>query len=127
MKIYYAILLGAVLFLSGCASSSKPKKIDPRTVNWTERVGNYSYEQAIADLGKPSVVGESSDGHLAEWVLRRSPGMSFGFGVGSSSYGSHSGVGVGVGSSVSPPPHGETLRLKFGPDGLLKEWTKVNY
>jgi len=34
---------------------------------------------------------------------------------------------VGVGSSVSPPPHGENLRLNFGADGILKQWTKVTY
>ena len=40
---------------------------------------------------------------------------------------SDGGVGVGVGSSVSPPPHGENLRLNFGADGILKQWTKVTY
>ena len=120
------VLIGitTALAMAGCASSSKP---DPKTVNWSERVGTYTYEQAMADLGKPAVVGESSEGKTAEWVLHRSSGMSFGFGVGGGSFGSSSGAGVGVGTSVSPPPHGESLRLNFDKDGKLKEWTKVRY
>lgn len=123
-------LLAAVLIVqSGCSSSPKPNisKSEASKINWSERVGTYTYDQAIADLGKPAVVGESSIGKTVEWVLRRSPQMSFGFGVGGGSYGGGSGVGVGVGSGVSPPSHGENLRLVFGGDGKLKEWTKVTY
>ena len=120
-------MLGVVLFLGGCASEPKSAKPNPRTVNWSERVGTYTYDQALADLGKPAVIGESSDGKTAEWSLRRSPRVSFGLGVGSGSFGHHGGVGVGVGSTVSPPPSGENLRLKFDKDGKLKEWSKVTY
>jgi len=124
LSFFLAALCGLA---AGCASSSKTEKPDPKTVNWSERIGAYTYEQALADLGKPAVVGESNDGRMAEWILRRSPRMSFGFGVGTGSFGSHGGVGVGVGSTVSPPPSGEYLQLKFGPDGQLKEWSKVRY
>lgn len=127
----FLLLLVAALVLAGCASSSsgstRPAKVDPRTINWSERIGAYTYDQALTELGKPAVVGESSGGKTAEWVLRRTPRMSFGFGVGGGSYGSGGGVGVGVGSGVSPPPHGENLRLTFDTDGKLKEWTKVKY
>jgi hypothetical protein len=130
------LLLAAILALTGCASSSsssgtakpaKPVKVDPKKVNWSERIGNYTFDQAMVELGQPALVGESSAGKTAEWVLRRSPQMSFGFGVGGGSYGSGGGVGVGVGSGISPPPHGENLRLIFDADGKLKEWTKVKY
>jgi len=124
LSLLLAVLCGLA---AGCASSSKPDKPDPKTINWSERIGNYTFEQAVADLGKPAVTGESSEGRMAEWVMRRSPRMSFGFGVGTGSYGSHGGVGVGVGSSVSPPPSGEYLHLKFGPDGKLTEWSKIRY
>jgi hypothetical protein len=135
MKILTSILLqAAILILAGCASSSsgtakpaKPVKVDPKTVNWGERIGTYTFDQAMVELGRPALVGESSAGRTAEWVLRRSPQMSFGFGVGGGSYGSGGGVGVGVGSGISPPPHGENLRLIFDPDGKLKEWAKVKY
>ena len=132
------VRVGAVLLFvalaaawTGCASSSsstpKKPKLDPRTTEWNNYIGNYAYEQALQDLGKPAIVGETSDGRTAEWVIRRSSRVSFGFGVGGGSYGPHSGVGVGVGSSVFPPPHGENLRLNFGADGILKQWTKVTY
>jgi hypothetical protein len=129
------LLLAASLALIGCASSSssgtakpaKPVKVDPKTVNWSEHIGTYTFDQAMVELGKPALLGESSAGKTAEWVLRRSPQMSFGFGVGGGSYGSGGGVGVGVGSGISPPPHGENLRLIFDTDGKLKEWTKVKY
>ena len=129
MKATVALLSLFCLWWSGCSSSPKPNlsKAEASKVNWGERVGTYNFDQALADLGKPAVVGESSVGKTAEWVLRRSPQMSFGFGMGGGSYGGGSGVGVGVGSSVSPPSHGENLRLVFGGDGKLKEWTKVTY
>jgi hypothetical protein len=129
------LLLAAILALAGCASSSssgttkpaKPVKVDPKKVNWSEHIGTYTFDQAMVELGRPAVIGESSAGKTAEWVLRRSPQMSFGFGVGGGSYGGGSGVGVGVGTGISPPPHGEYLRLTFDPEGRLKEWTKVKY
>jgi len=135
MKTLSSLLLVATsLAMAGCASSSsdspkpaKAVKVDPKKVNWSERIGNYTYDQAMVELGRPALVGESSAGKTVEWVLRRSPQISFGFGVGGGSYGSGGGVGVGVGSGISPPPHGENLRLIFDAEGKLKEWTKVNY
>jgi hypothetical protein len=72
-------------------------------------------------------MAESSEGKIAEWVLRRSPMVSFGFGFGTGGHGHHTTTGVGVGTSVSPPPSGEYLRLRFDKDGKLVEWTKVKY
>lgn len=129
MRIAVMLLLSLTLGLMGCSSSPKPKlsRSEASKVNWSERVGTYTYDEALADLGKPMAVGESSAGRTAEWVLKRSPRMSFGFGVGGGSYGGGSGVGVGVGSSVSPPPSGENLRLTFDKTGKLTEWAKVTY
>jgi len=127
MKAMPLFLAALCALATGCASSSKSSKPDPKTVNWNERIGAYTFEQAVTDMGKPAVVSESNEGRSAEWVLRRSPRMSFGFGVGTGSYGSHGGVGVGVGSSVSPPPSGEYLQLNFGTDGQLRAWSKVRY
>ena len=123
-------LSGLLLAMAGCASSSGSKtsaKPDPKAINWSERVGNYTYQQALADLGKPTVTGESADGSIAEWRLSHSPQVSFGLGVGSGSYGRSSAVGVGVGTTMTPPPHGEYLRLQFDKEGKLKEWSRVKY
>jgi hypothetical protein len=127
MKALPILLAALCVFAGGCASSSKSGKPDPKTVNWSERIGAYTYEQAVADMGKPAVISESNEGRSAEWVLRRGSRMSFGFGVGTGSYGSHGGLGVGVGSSVSPPPSGEYLHLHFGSDGQLREWSKIRH
>ncbi|MBK7997691.1 MAG: hypothetical protein IPK15_02865 [Verrucomicrobia bacterium] len=127
MKAIHFLILASVLVLGGCASEPKVAKTNPKNVNWSERIGNYTYDHALADLGKPVLIGESGDGKTAEWSLRRSPRVSFGLGVGTGSFGHHGGVGVGVGSSVTPPPRGENLRLKFDKDGKLTEWSKVTY
>ena len=123
-----ALLLGLGLGTgSGCSSASSQARKADQKIRWDERIGTYTYDQAFAELGKPSVLTESNEGRTAEWVLRRSPQMSFGFGVGGGSYGSHSGMGVGVGSSVSPPPSGEYLQLPFDPAGKLTGWSRVKY
>src|SRR6185503_19591509 len=64
------VRVGAVLLFvalaaagTGCASSnsSTPKKpkLDPRTTEWNNYIGHYTYEQALQDLGKPAIVGET--------------------------------------------------------------------
>lgn len=112
-------------FLAGsCASGPKT---DIKGIDWGSRIGKYTYEQALAELGQPDVIGESSEGKIAEWVLRRDPGVSFGIGLGGGSYGHHTASGIGVGTSVSPPPSGEYLRLRFDRDNVLAEWTKASY
>ena len=118
-----ALILAFTAFLFGCAS--RPK-IDPN-INWSDRIGNYTYEQALAELGQPSVIAESAEGRSADWVLRRSPQMSFGFGVGGGTSGPGIGTGVGVGTSVSPPPRGEYLHLDFDREGKLRAWSKIRH
>jgi hypothetical protein len=129
MKTILVLAFMASVWFAGCASSPKPNlsKEEAARINWGERIGILTYEQAVADLGPPAVLGESSAGKTAEWVLHRSPNVSFGLGVGAGSFGHSSAVGVGAGSSVSPPPHGENLRLIFNEQGRLTEWTKVRY
>lgn len=124
MKSIPIVLLGLALIVSGCASD-RQKAV--HNADWDSRVGSYTYDQALAELGNPRMTAESGEGTTAEWIVRRSSNVSFGVGMGAGSYGSHSGAGVGVGSSVAPPPHGDYLQLKFGKDGKLKEWSKVKY
>jgi hypothetical protein len=64
-----------LVFLAGsCASGTKATVKD---IDWGSRIGTYTYEEALAELGEPNVIGESSEGKIAEWVLRRSPMVSF--------------------------------------------------
>ena len=107
------LLAGLILLNSGCASTPKP--------DWNQRVGNYTFDDAVHELGPPVSSVRLQDGTtVAEWFLKYAPQMSFGFGT--SSYGG--GGAVGVGSGVTTPPKGHFLRLTFGPDGKLQSWEK---
>jgi hypothetical protein len=124
VKLLWLSFMVLALLTGGCASGPKA---DIKNIDWGSRIGTYTYEEALAELGEPNVVGETGEGMYAEWVLRQSPMVSFGFGFGGVGYGHHSSSGVGVGTSVSPPPSGEYLHLKFDRDGYLTEWTRVRY
>jgi hypothetical protein len=53
-------------------------KTNIKKIDWGSRIGTYTYEEALAEMGEPNVMGESSEGKIAEWVLQRSPNVSFG-------------------------------------------------
>ena len=124
MKLRCLLLIVLTLLAGGCASGTKTTIKD---IDWGSRIGTYTYNEALAELGEPDVIGQSSEGKIAEWVLQRSPNVTFGFGFGGVGFGHHTSTGVGVGTTVSPPPSGEYLRLRFDNDGKLAEWIKVKY
>jgi hypothetical protein len=105
-----------VMVLLGISCASTPK------VNWDSRVGNYTFDQAVLEMGPPERASELSDGtKVAEWFLKRGSSMSVGVGTGF--YGS--GSRVGVGQSVVTGPSGQYLRLTFAAGGVLSRWEKV--
>ncbi len=107
------LLAGLVIVGSGCASTPKP--------DWDQRVGHYTYDEAVRELGPPVASTRLDDGTtVAEWFLKYGAQMSFGFGA--SSYGG--GGAVGVGQSVTTPPKGHFLRLTFDSAGQLQKWEK---
>jgi len=113
LSIWSTLAFGAVLvflpILSGCQTGPK--------VDWKSRVGNYTFDQAVAEMGPPDKSSKLTDGTLiAEWLVAH-PSGGFSFGVGTGSYSRSSGVGVGVGTSTSPGARWR--RLTFGPDGKL--------
>jgi len=124
MKLRCLLLIVLALLAGGCVSGNKAVIQD---IDWGSRIGTYTYEEALAELGKPDVIGQSSEGTIAEWVLERSPNVTFGFGFGGVGYGRHTSTGVGVGTTVSPPPSGEYLHLRFDNEGNLTEWRRVKY
>ncbi|MEY4385195.1 MAG: hypothetical protein RLY20_478 [Verrucomicrobiota bacterium] len=110
------IAAGCALLLSGCAS--KPK------VDWNARIGNYTFDQAVIELGPPARQSDLSDKRkVAEWVTGYSGGssMSIGFG-GYGGYGRR--TGVGVSQTVGSGGYEYILRLTFAPDGKLIEWKR---
>ena len=103
----------ACALLTGCKSTPK--------VDWNSRVGSYTYDQAVIDLGAPDKAATLSDGrHVAEWITHTSGASGFSFGVGG--YGRH--TGVGVGQTIGGNARVHSLRLTFGTDGKLAAWSK---
>ena len=105
------------LLLTGCATAPQP--------DWNNRVGNYTYDQAVAELGPPAKSVVLPDGGRAsDWLVSRGRPGSVG-----------SGMGAGfatpgfVESSIpydTPPIPSEYLRLTFGPDGKLAAWQRFS-
>lgn len=120
-----SILIGFLILLgNSCAYGPRVVVEDS---DWGARIGKYTYQEAVAELGEPQVIAESVEGKIAEWVLRQSLPLSIGVGFGGVGYGHHSSTGIGVGTSVSTLPSGEYLRLRFDQDEKLVEWTKVRH
>lgn len=109
----FALLASAALLFTGC--KSKPK------VDWNSRVGSYTFDQAVNDMGPPDKQTKTSDGTtVAEWVTGRSGGS--GLSIGTGVFGSSGGVGVS--QSVGSGGRNRFLRLTFGTDGRLATWLK---
>jgi hypothetical protein len=104
-------LFGCLLGISAC--TTKPK------VDWNSRIGSYSYDQAVIDMGPPDRLTEISDGRkVGDWVTGTKSTPRFSFGVGS--YGGSGGVGVGAGTGGDPIQ--KILRLTFDKHGNLVQW-----
>jgi hypothetical protein len=107
-------VLGVLLLAISCASTPK--------VDWDSRVGSYTFDQAVLEMGPPERSSDLSDGsRVAEWFLK--PGSTMSVGLGTGYYGR--GGGVGVGQSVSSGRSGQYMRLTFDPEGVLSHWDKV--
>ena len=114
----WAALVSVALLLSGCASS----KSNIARIDWNSRLGHYTFDEAITEIGPPEKSATLSDGSLvAEWFVKQKAGSSVSFGVGSYGGGYGSGTSVGVGQTVGNIGGGaEFLRLTFGADGQLR-------
>lgn len=95
----------------GCATSK---------VDWAGRVGTYTFDQAVLDLGPPDKQAKLTDGTLvAEWLTRRGRDHLYGSAAYFPYYGSAFPTYV---DGYSPDSF---LRLSFAPDGTLKAWKKL--
>ena len=106
---------GLCFFLAGCASTR---------IDWNSRIGNYTYDQAVLELGPPDKSAKLSDGStVAEWLTRRgypgSGGMAYGYGY---PYYHHYHEWYHYYEPGSPDYF---LRLTFGPDGKLQAYKRV--
>ncbi len=113
---FFGMWLFVACFLSaGCKST-------PGT-DWNSRVGNYTYDQAVAELGPPVKTEPLNNGGV-EVVWLKFTNIGFGFGMGAGTSG-NSGA-IGMGQSVGAGYNSKVLRLVFGPDKKLVSWSK-NY
>jgi hypothetical protein len=112
-----AILALVFVFLTGCQSTPP--------VDWGSRVGTYTYDQAVTDLGPPDKQAKLDDGKtVAEWITHRGGGSGLSVGTGFFSGGGGSAVGVGVGQSIGSGYPDKVLKLTFGTDRKLVAWSK---
>jgi len=122
MKINLAVKLSlltilalAAVLVAGC-KTTKP-------IDWNSRVGTYTFDQAVTELGPPDKQTTLSDGKLvAQWVTHRYGGSSFSVGTGFYT----GGVGVGVGQTTGSAYPDRILTLTFGTNQVLAAFSK-NY
>jgi hypothetical protein len=93
-------------------------------VNWGCRVGSYTFDQAVLELGPPDKQATLTDGtRVADWMTRSG-------GVRRVAVGGPYGYGP-YGYSALHPAYVEHqvpdtfLRLIFDPEGNLREWKKL--
>jgi hypothetical protein len=110
------ILLASLAVLLGSGCASKQPKVD-----WDARVGNYTIDQAVTEMGPPDRQAALTDGKkVAEWIVGRTGSGGFSIGVGS--FGRHSSVGVS--QTIGSGPRDKILRLTFDQNGKLLEWSR---
>jgi len=110
-----SLLLTLSLTIAGCSSTPK--------VDWNSRIGSYTYDQAVLELGPPDKSTQLSDGStVAEWIISSNgSGARIGFGVGSGSYGHGYGTATGVGVSAPVGSNQKARRLTFDSNGVLQQ------
>jgi hypothetical protein len=101
--------------LAGCATDK---------TDWSSRIGIFTYDQAVTELGPPDKYAKLSDGTMvAEWLTRRgysggSVSMFYGYG--------HPYYYHPLPYYYSDPGSPDYfIRLTFGPDGKLTAWKRV--
>jgi hypothetical protein len=101
----------SALLVTGCVT---------HRINWDGRIGNYSYDQAIVDLGPPDKTARLSDGKtVAEWITRYSSAGTVM--VGGGGFYRHGGIGW---VETSPTYFESKLRLTFTTNNVLAAWSR---
>lgn len=108
-----------LVIILGCSTTPKP--------DWSARIGSYTYDQAIVELGPPDRSAKLTDGTtVAEWLTQR--GTSYGYVGTSSAYGygqpyfSYGPILEPYASTTLPNQY---MRLTFSTNGTLAEWKKI--
>lgn len=115
-NLVFTLFLGTVLaaLFAGCATTH---------VDWNARIGNYTFDQAVSELGPPDKQAKFTDGQtVAEWITRYYGGGSSVI-IGSGYYG-RPGGGVGYVQNVGPNTYESSLLLTFTTNNVLAKWSK---
>ena len=114
-KDFFSVLL--VLVVTGCATTPQ--------IDWNSRVSNYTYDQAVTDLGPPDKSAKLGDGTVvAEWLTRRGYAIHYLSPVIYADPWHYYGpIYPGYYDTYSPNYY---LRLIFGPDSQLRSWKKFS-
>jgi hypothetical protein len=108
-----------LLILAGLATGCATNKVD-----WQARVGTYTFDQCVIELGPPIKQAKLTDGTLvAEWETQR--GYSQTTYVGGGYYGRRGYYGGYAPMPVTSSYPSYFLRLTFGQDGKLQSWKRV--
>jgi hypothetical protein len=106
----FLCLTVAILF-AGCAT---------HRINWDSRVGSYTFNQAVTELGPPAKQAKSStDGVVAEWITRYNGGGSV-----AASPGFYRSSTVGYVDNTGPSYYESKLRLTFNTNNVLTSWSQ---
>jgi hypothetical protein len=109
IKWFAAFLIALAIAVGGCAT--KPK------IDWNARIGNYTFDDAVREMGPPDKSAKLSDGTLVcEWLTMRGYSRGhYAYFPGSLPY-----------YWTDPPSPDRFLRLVFSPEGKLVEWKKYS-
>lgn len=105
MKKIISLGIATAVFLTACATGPK--------VDWQSRVGHFTFDQAVVELGPPDKDATLTDGtRVCEWLTARSRSSSYVTGY----------RGFYSVNDASTPDY--YLRLTFTADRQLQAWKK---
>lgn len=101
-----------VILIAGCATVH---------TDWNARIGHYTFDDAVKELGLPDRQAKLSTGQLvAEWVTRYPMNNTVYVMPGIYGYG----PGGGFITSTSPGYYESVLQLTFETNNVLSAWVK---
>ena len=113
-------LAAAVFGVAGCASTPPSPLLSTPQVDWNSRVGHFTFDQAVTELGPPDKQAKTPDGKtVAEWTASRNGGASSN--PGNTASGGH---GAAADQSVGSADQLKITRLTFDAAGKLVSWFK---
>lgn len=111
----FSLWAGLAVLLAGCAT---------HRVDWKTRIGHYTYDRAVLDMGPPDKKETLKDGTVvAEWLTRE--GRNYQTVITEPVYPYYGYLGGGYPAfTINHYAPGAWLRLVFDPDGKLRDWKR---